>query len=115
MFEYIRDTAVVNIIDTDRKGFFALNLACNKIMIILFSVLEINFAEPDYTFVEGSELSCLPIVLQFKKNQNPFTVRISQVTIDTAESQELGDFIDSDSIIPDLRATTGQLHMILVK
>ena len=90
--------------------FFVLKLACNKTLHYSV-VLEINFAEPDYAFVEGSELSCLPIVLLFRKSQNPFTVKISPVTIDRAESQDLGIFIHADTVTPDTRATTGQLHM----
>ena len=63
----------------------------------LSSVLEINFEEPDYAIEEGSDTTCLPIILQFRKNQNPFTVRISSVTFGTAESLDLGSFINLTS------------------
>ena len=70
----------------------------------VFAVLEINFEEPDYDVEEGSYL---PIILQFRKNQNPFTVRISTVTIDTAASLDLGFFIN---LTPDSNATEGLLN-----
>ena len=73
----------------------------------LSSVLEINFKEPDYAIEEGSDTKCLPIILQFRKNQNPFTVRISSVTIDTAASLDLGFFINLTS---DSNATAGLLN-----
>ena len=52
------------------------------------------------------------ITLQFRENQNPFTVKLSPVTVDTAESMGLGFFINSETITADSRATlgTGQSH-----
>ena len=76
--------------------------------------MKINFAEPDYTIVEGSELSCLPIVLQFIKNQEPFTVRISPVTIDRALSLDLDNYLDAVTSQVSSRATTGQLHKLTI-
>ena len=74
----------------------------------LFSaVLEINFGESDYSIEEGSgELTC-PITLQFRNNQNPFTVMLSPVTVFIAEGMGLGFFINSMTIDASLRATTG--------
>ena len=74
------------------------------------SVLEINFEEPDYAIEEGSDTTRLPIILQFRKNQNPFTVRISSVTFGTAESLDLGFFINPRS---DSNATAGLLNIIM--
>ena len=74
----------------------------------LFSaVLEINFGETDYSIEEGvGELSS-PITLQFRNNQNPFTVLLSPVTVATAEEMGLGFFINSFTIISSSRAKTG--------
>ena len=48
------------------------------------------------------------IMLQFRKNQDPFTLRLSSVTVDTAENMNLGFFINSDTITADSRATLGK-------
>ena len=47
-------------------------------------------------------------MLQFRNNQSPFTVRLSPVTVDTAEIMNLGFFINSDTITADSRATLGK-------
>ena len=47
------------------------------------------------------------IMLQFRNNQNPFTVRLSPVTVESAESINCGLFINSDTITADSRATLG--------
>ena len=73
----------------------------------LSAVLQINFEESHYTIEEGSDTSCLPIILRFRKNQNPFTVRISSVTVDTAVSLDLGFFINLTS---DSNAAAGLLN-----
>ena len=70
-------------------------------------VLQINFGESYYSILEGSDELSSTITLQFRYNQNPFTVRLSPVTIDTAESMNLGFFINSDTITADSRATLG--------
>ena len=74
----------------------------------LFSaVLQINFAEPDYSIGEGfSRLSSL-ISFTFRANQNPFSVTLTPFTIDIAENMSLGDFINSYTIRPTFRATAG--------
>ena len=74
---------------------------------LLCSVLQINFGESDSYIVEGSAELSPTITLQFRYNQNPFTVRLSPVTIDTAESMNLGFFIKSGAITSDLRAKLG--------
>ena len=102
--EYVRHTAIVNIIDNDSK----FSLRPHHLEYTLFSaVLEINFGETDYSIEEGSgELTC-PITLQFRNNQNPFTVMLSPVTVATAEGMGLGFFINSMTITASSRATAG--------
>ena len=74
----------------------------------LFStVLQINFGELDYSIEEGSGELSSQITLQFRINQNPFTVRLSPVTVATAEEMGLGGFINSYKIESTYRATAG--------
>ena len=87
---------------------------CGMYTIILhqFTGLEINFEESDYAITEGSVLST-PIRLQFRNNQNPFTITFSPVTIDAVEGMGLGaDFINSETIEEESRAEPGE---VLVK
>ena len=71
-------------------------------------MLEINFGGSDYCIVEGgSGILSSPIILQFRNNQNPFIVRLSPVTVSTAEGMGLGDFINSMTIDASSRAITG--------
>ena len=70
-------------------------------------MLEINFLESDYSIVEGSAELSSPIMIQLRQNQNPFTLMLSPVSIDTAESMNLEDFIYFDTILPGSRATAG--------
>ena len=81
-------------------------------MMTIFKVcpsaaLEISFEESDYSIEEGSRMLSSPITLQFKTNQNPFTVRLSPVIVDTAEGMDLGFFINSRTITQASRATAG--------
>ena len=102
--EYVRNTAIVNIIDSDRK----LSHYFNHPEYSLFSaVLEINFGESEYSIEEGSRVLSSPITLQFRNNQNPFTVRLSSVTVATAEEMGRGFFINSITIDASSRAITG--------
>ena len=72
-------------------------------------MLEISFRESDYSIQEGSDMLISPITLQFRNNQSPFTVRLSAVTIEAAETQGLGDFIrSSESFLETHRATEGK-------
>ena len=84
-------------------------MSAGSIIIIIFvpSVLEINFLESDYSIVEGDTELSSTITIQLRQNQNPFTLILSPVTIDTAESKGLGFFIDSETILPGSRATAG--------
>ena len=70
-------------------------------------MLEINFGESDYSIVEGIGMLSSPIILQFRNNQNPFTVMLSPVTVITAEGKGLDFFINSMTIDASSRATTG--------
>ena len=79
-------------------------------------MFEINFLESDYSIVEGSTEFSSPIIIQLRQNQNPFTLMLSPVTIDTAESKNLSFFINSPTILPTSRATAGigNVHHITV-
>ena len=71
--------------------------------------LEINFEESDYSITEGAGLS-VPITLQFRSNQNAFTVTLSPVTIDAVEGMGLGtNFISSETIDDESRAEQGKV------
>ena len=48
-----------------------------------------------------------PIRLQFRTNQNPFTVTLRPTSVDAAESENLGVFINSATIYSQSRATAG--------
>ena len=77
--------------------------------IHIFIGLEINFEESDYAITEGSGLST-PIRLQFRNNQNPFTITFSPVTIDSVEDMGLGaNFINSETIEEESRAELGKV------
>ena len=79
------------------------------ILSFIFSLspeLQINFGESDYRIVEGSGM-LITITLQFRQNQNPFTVILTPVTVDDADSLGLGFFINSDTIDSSSRATAG--------
>ena len=76
-------------------------------------MLQINFDQSDYSIIEGSETLSSPITLQFRQNQNPFTIMLSPVTVATAEAAGVGDFINSDTIDLGSRAT-GSAHIEFV-
>ena len=82
--------------------------SAESVKLFVPSVLEINFLESDYSIVEGDAELSSPIMIQLRQNQNPFTLMLSPVTIDAAESKGLGSFINSETILPRSRATTGQ-------
>ena len=54
------------------------------------------------------------MTLTFRSDQNPFSVIITAVTVDTAESMGLGSFINSDNIVPNFRATAGVYYKTIV-
>ena len=74
-------------------------------------MLEINFLESDYSIVEGDAELSSPIRIQLRQNQNPFTLTLSPVTRDAAESKGLGFFINSQTIPPGSRATAGIVNV----
>ena len=75
--------------------------------------LEINFGETDYSIDEDGTLST-EIRLQFRNNQNPFTITLSAVSINTTEELDLGFFINSDDISFISRATSGTYKYVLL-
>ena len=82
------------------------------IIIFVPSVLEINFLESDYSILEGNTNLSSPIMIQLRQNQNPFTLKLSPVTIDTAASiTNLSFFIDFQNILPTFRATAGIVNV----
>ena len=68
-------------------------------------MLQINFEVSDYSIDEGSATLSSPIILQFRENQNNFTIMLTPVTVATAEADGVGDFINADAIAADSRAT----------
>ena len=68
--------------------------------------LEINFEESDYSFREGSNFT-QRIRLQFRNNQRPFNITLSPVTVDIAEREGVGVFINAAMIDGLSRATAG--------
>ena len=67
--------------------------------------------ESDYSIVEGDTELSSPIMIQLRQNQNPFTLRLSPVTIDAAESKNLSFFINSETILPGSRARAGIVNV----
>ena len=74
----------------------------------LSAELEINFLDCDQFINEGSISLNVPISLSFRLNQSPFTVILTPVTVDRAESMGLGHFINSESISCGSRAIAGK-------
>ena len=108
--EYIRNTAIVRIIDNDSKFLY---LPASG-PISLCTGLEIAFEVSDYSMIEGISVLSNTMTLTFRNNQNPFSVILTAVTVDTAESMGLGSFINSDNIVPIFRATEGVYKKIVV-
>ena len=102
--EYIRHTVTVQIIDNDSKCCFT--VYWQHLICFLNTGLKINFEESDYSIEEGGTLST-NIRFQFRNNQNPFTVTLTPVDIDTAEALGLGFFIYFEDINLLSRATSG--------
>lgn len=78
-----------------------------QLCCLLHAGLEINFAESDYSIEEGDTLST-DISLQFRNNQNPFTITLSPLTIDVAEGYNLSAFIDFAPLTFDFIAISGE-------
>ena len=70
-----------------------------------------QFLESDYSIVEGAAELSSPIMIQLRQNQNPFTLMLSPVTIDVAESKGLSLFINSQTILHGARATAGRVNV----
>jgi hypothetical protein len=85
--EFVRDNATLIITDNDR--------------------LEIYFEESEYT-VREDEAGVTPVHLKLRKTQNPFVLTLRPMSIDDAESVfNVGNFINSDTIMEYSRATPG--------
>ena len=102
--EYVRDSVIVQIIDSDSKCCFT--VYWQHFISFLITGLEINFEESDYSIEEGGTLST-DIRFQFRGTQNPFTVTLTPVDIDTAEALGLGFFINFYFNSAIFRATSG--------
>ena len=108
--EYVRDSIIVQIIDSDSKCCFT--VYWQHFISFLITGLEINFEESDYSNEEGGILST-DIRLQFRNNQNPFSVRLCPVNVSTVEARGLGHFINSGDIDIISRATAGEwIHSV---
>ena len=103
--EYVRDTVTVQIIDSDSKCCFT--VYWQHLVCFLITGLEINFEESDYSIEERGTLST-DIRFHFRNNQNPFSVRLCPVDMDTVEALGLGRFINSEEIDIISRATAGE-------
>lgn len=80
------------------------------VLSLCHTVLEINFEEADYSIEEGVDLS-QPIRMQFRTTQNDFTLILCPLSIEEAEKQNVGDFIDFSSILDGSRATSGDCQL----
>ena len=74
---------------------------------VICTGLEYAFEVSDYSITEGISVLSNNMVLTFRNNQNPFSVTLTPVTIDTAENLGLVSFVNSDNIAPTFRATAG--------
>ena len=108
--EYIRTSAIVNIIDNDRKYNVYSHIKNIYFWMFIDTELQIAFEDSEYSVTEGAGLST-PIRLQFRSTQSPFNIILSPVTIATAVDKRLGSFINSDNILEDARATAGELDV----
>ena len=82
-----------------------------NLMSLFNTELQINFAQADYQFVEGSAQRP-EILLRFRTVQNPFTITITPVDIDYIERENLSGFItfmDPTELRFNARAVTGKL------
>ena len=73
-------------------------------------VLQINFGESDYSIEEGTNMLSTSITLQFRASQRDFSVTLCPVTVNTAETEGLGNFINADTITNESRATAGAYY-----
>ena len=73
-------------------------------------VLQINFGESDYSIEEGANMLSTPITLQFRAGQRDFCVTLCPVTVNRAETEGLGNFINAETITKASRATEGAYY-----
>ena len=104
--EYVRNTAIVNILDNDCK--------CGNHKL-QFITLESFFTQCCRLLLKSliTQLQVMnPLIrLKFRSVQSPFNIILSPVTIATAERMGLGSFINSDNIEGEARATAGELDI----
>ena len=92
-------TLLTMIVSTSIRVFKFLHIS------VALAGLEINFGEPDYSFTEGSTSFSSPLTLQYRNNQNPFTVIIRAVSLETVVASGLEVFFND--INNTRRATAG--------
>ena len=71
----------------------------------LCTVLQLFFEDCDYRVTEGSRVSRSLRVHYYGSVQNPFTLILRTMSVSSAESIGLGNFIGSDTILNSSRAT----------
>ena len=69
-------------------------------------MLEFSFRDCGYSVNEGSGTLNLPISFMFADSQNPFTITLRTVTVETAERRGLGALINAQAILNNSRATS---------
>ena len=79
-----------------------------------YAVLTIRFTESEYSVTEGSSV-CSGIMIQFRRTQNQFTLRLSAASIQEFEDMfNLSSFIDSGSIEEDARADPREMGFRMI-
>ena len=78
-------------------------------MLFCCPELEINFDLGGCAYSKVEEGLGTPLRLQYRRNQNPFTVTLTPTTIDRVESFGLGSFINSLIIASTFRASAGTM------
>ena len=108
--EFVRDNATLIITDNDSE-LSCSAAACVHNCSVFCSGLEIYFEESEYT-VREDEAGVTPVHLKLRKTQNPFVLTLRPMSIDDAESVfNVGNFINSDTIMEYSRATPGMDYM----
>lgn len=78
-------------------------------------MLHIHYGDRDYYISERSDYSYPTIELSFRETQNPFTIILSTVPIESIESNDLGSFINTRYISNESRATAGNCTMSVIQ
>ena len=91
-------------------------------MCMLYTGLEINFDEEDYSTDENDITGLSGISLSLRETQAPFRMELIPATIGVAESAEydLTDFLSLDEILAEQHAKSGEMcvdmfHMFAYK